>query len=75
MCIQVIELYAVCRCLYYKHEIDPCPSYGRRGHEVMIRELLVGYACLIHSNNGSQPTLDRYYPDSGYASGSKGSMK
>ena len=49
MCIQVIERYALCRCLYYKHQIDFCSNYRRRGHCVQCREILVGYACLKHS--------------------------
>ena len=42
MCIQVIERYAACRCIYYKHAVDPCPAYGRRGHDTRIKEVSVG---------------------------------
>ena len=72
MCIQVIERYAVCRCLYYKHQVDACSNYRRRGHDVQTREILVGYTCPKHSSTGSQPGGRYYddYPDSGYASGS-----
>lgn len=67
MCIKVIERYAVCRCVYYSHSIDPCPAYGR--HDVKIKEVLVGYTCTRHSvtrpqTSSQQPT----YSDSGYAS-------
>ena len=48
-CIQVIERYSVCRCLYYKHNVVPCANYRRRGHDVAIREILVGYTCPKHS--------------------------
>lgn len=71
MCIQVIERYAVCRCLYYKHQVDACSNYRRRGHDVQTREVLVGYTCNKHSTNGSQSSQYYDYPDSGYASGSE----
>jgi hypothetical protein len=49
MCIQVVERYAVCRCIYYIHEVDQCALYGQRGHEVSERIVDVGYACPDHS--------------------------
>jgi hypothetical protein len=49
MCIQVVECYAVCRCVYYIHEVDRCALYGQRGHEVSERVVDVGYACPDHS--------------------------
>jgi len=49
MCIQVIERYAVCRCIYYIHEVDRCALYGQRGHEVSERVVDVGYTCPDHS--------------------------
>ncbi|KAK8879748.1 hypothetical protein PGQ11_001042 [Apiospora arundinis] len=49
MCYQVVELYSACRCLYYQHTVDRCPSYGRPGHYVTKRTILVGYACAAHS--------------------------
>lgn len=68
MCIKVIERYAVCRCLYYTHAVDPCPAYGR--HEVKLKEVLVGYTCSRHSVTGSQPSTQQpTFPDSGYSSG------
>jgi hypothetical protein len=51
MCIQVVERYAVCRCIYYIHEVDRCALYGQRGHEVTERVVDVGYACPDHSAN------------------------
>jgi hypothetical protein len=49
MCIQVVEVYAVCRCVYYTHEVDRCALYGQRGHKVSKRIVDVGYACPDHS--------------------------
>lgn len=67
MCIKVIERYAVCRCLYYSHAVDPCPAFGR--HEVKLKEVLVGYACSNHLATGSQPSTQQPpFPDSGYSS-------
>ena len=51
MCIQVVEVYAVCGCLYYKHQVDTCPNYRRRGHDVKTRKVLVGYSCPKHSSS------------------------
>ncbi len=48
MCIQVVELYSVCKCLYYRHALDPCARYRERRHEVQERVVLVGYACTVH---------------------------
>lgn len=71
MCIQVIERYSVCRCLYYKHAVDPCAARAQRGHSVQERTVLVGYACQSHSRQRSTP-LDgsqrQFRPDSGYSS-------
>lgn len=53
MCYQMIELYSSCRCLYYQHAIDRCGSYGSRGHTITQRTLLVGYACLDHTQKVS----------------------
>ena len=49
MCIQLVERYAVCGCLYYRHQVDACPNSRKRGHDVRIREILVGYTCPNHS--------------------------
>lgn len=70
MCFKVIERYAVCRCIYYSHAVDPCPAYGRRDHVVKTREVLVGYTCSRHSQTSSQPSYNQpSFPDSGYGSG------
>lgn len=51
MCYQIIELYSACRCLYYQHAVDFCASYGRPGHDVRQKTILVGYACASHSSS------------------------
>jgi len=74
MCLQVIERYAACRCLYHKHAVDPCQAYGQRGHPVQERTVFVGYACSSHSSYRSetQPVAGRgILPDSGYFSGAR----
>ncbi|KAI1350688.1 hypothetical protein F5Y01DRAFT_315543 [Xylaria sp. FL0043] len=53
MCFQVVEVYAVCRCLYYQHAVDRCAAYGRPGHEVSRKTIPVGYACSVHSQSSS----------------------
>ena len=71
MCIQVVERYAVCRCIYYRHAVDPCPGYGRRDHRTIVKEVSVGYKCSKHSTAKQYTTSQHYnYPDSGYGSGS-----
>lgn len=71
MCIQIVERYSVCRCLYYKHAVDPCSARSQRGHGVQEKIVLVGYACANHSRHSAQPSTQRprQLPDSGYASG------
>lgn len=54
MCYQVLELYSACRCLYYQHAVDRCPRYGKRGHGITQRTILVGYACMDHSSHSGQ---------------------
>ncbi|GAW18707.1 hypothetical protein ANO14919_081880 [Xylariales sp. No.14919] len=49
MCYQVVEVYAVCRCLYYQHAIDKCAAYARPGHGVSRKTIPVGYACSVHT--------------------------
>ncbi|KAL0264503.1 hypothetical protein SLS55_000453 [Diplodia seriata] len=74
MCYQVVERYAVCRCLYHKHAIDPCAQYGQYGHSVQEKTVLVGYACNVHTNYSlAAPSSSSGYdsqlpPDSGYSS-------
>ena len=48
MCIKVIERHSSCRCISHSHQVVPCPAYGRRGHELEVKEILVDYACLRH---------------------------
>ncbi|KAF2853369.1 hypothetical protein T440DRAFT_390016 [Plenodomus tracheiphilus IPT5] len=74
MCYQVVERYSVCRCLYYRHAIDPCAGHGQRGHGIQEKTVLVGYACASHGSHRSGSNYEYQYagvlPDSGYESGS-----
>ena len=75
MCFQVVERFAVCRCLYHKHAIDPCSSYGQRGHVVQEKTVLVGYACSSHTAGRAAAYGDPHAggrADSGYFSGYMG---
>jgi hypothetical protein len=54
MCYQLVELYSACRCLYYQHAVDRCAGYGRPGHGVQQRTILVGYACGAHTESSRQ---------------------
>ena len=75
MCIRLVERYAVCRCVYHTHSVEPCPNYGRKGHGVTTKETLVGYSCAQHSITGSKQSGESHnFPDSGYGTGSKGSQ-
>ena len=49
MCIQVTERYAVCGCVHFKHAVDPCPKAGDEGHQVLHKDIAVGYVCSQHS--------------------------
>ncbi|KAF2453439.1 hypothetical protein BDY21DRAFT_293030 [Lineolata rhizophorae] len=72
MCYQVVERYAACRCLYYKHGIDRCAGYGQAGHVVQEKTVLVGYACSMHSSHRAETASMSGHgilPDSGYSSG------
>ncbi|KAI5781942.1 hypothetical protein EDC01DRAFT_235021 [Geopyxis carbonaria] len=69
MCIRVVERYAVCKCVYYVHGVDQCSAYGRRGHEVEDRTVLVGHTCPQHSGHAmsynhystsTSPVTDHY---------------
>lgn len=75
MCYLVVERYSVCRCLYYQHSVDMCPSYGMQGHGAQEKTVLVGYACEKHSTH--QPYQDSSaredYSDSGYHTASHSS--
>jgi hypothetical protein len=59
MCYQVVERYSVCRCLYYKHAIDPCAAGGQRGHVVQEKTVLVAYACALHSSDRDPPAFSQ----------------
>lgn len=73
MCYRLIERYAVCRCRYYVHAVDPCVLYGYKGHSVEDRTLFVGYLCSRHdrlghagtSSSTTDHTYDRNYPVAG----------
>ena len=70
MCYQVVERFSVCRCLYYRHSIDPCAAHGQRGHTVQEKTVLVGYACGVHSSHRPEAIYGAgVLPDSGYESG------
>lgn len=45
MCYQFVERYSECRCLYYRHAVNPCEAYGQRGHYPQEKTDVVGYAC------------------------------
>lgn len=49
MCIKIVERYKICQCIYYSHAVDACPAYGKRGHSIKTKEILVGYTCDRHS--------------------------
>lgn len=51
MCIQVVERYKLCGCLFRKHQVDACSNYRRRGHVGQIREVKVGYTCPQHASS------------------------
>lgn len=72
MCYRLVELYAACRCLYFRHAIDPCQSYGQRNHPVQEKTTFVGWACPRHSAqqpaDQSSPSHNLSFPDSGYSS-------
>ncbi|KAI1809669.1 hypothetical protein GGS20DRAFT_580512 [Poronia punctata] len=69
MCYQLVEVYSACHCLYYKHAIDRCASYGRPGHEISKRTIPVGYACTVHSSGRHGAYAGgQSYSDSGYYS-------
>lgn len=71
MCIKIVERYAVCKCVYYQHAVDPCRLYGQ--HPVNERTVLVGYSCPTHTTRQTsmapiRPTGNASH-DSGYHSG------
>jgi hypothetical protein len=69
MCYQVTEVYSVCKCLYFQHAVDRCPSFGQAGHQVQVRMILVGYSCSVHLAPGAGPHQGgASLPDSLYSS-------
>ncbi|CAJ2503130.1 Uu.00g105240.m01.CDS01 [Anthostomella pinea] len=71
MCYQLLEIYSACRCLYYQHSVDRCAAYGRPGHGVTKKTILVGYQCQEHSQSSGYGSYagGQTYSDSGYYSG------
>jgi len=75
MCYQIVERYAVCKCLYHKHAIDPCQNYGRPGHSATEKTVLVGFACPDHGKSKATVSTtsaahgSRHSNDSEHASG------
>lgn len=53
MCIQIVERYAACHCLYHRHAVDACAATGLRGHQIQERTVYVGYKCPQHSSRES----------------------
>ena len=49
MCIQLVERYAGCGCLYYEHSVDPCSAINLLGHEICVKEIPIEYTCSYHS--------------------------
>ncbi|KAH8749026.1 hypothetical protein F5882DRAFT_251057, partial [Hyaloscypha sp. PMI_1271] len=77
MCFLVVERYSVCRCLYYKHSVDMCDKYGKQGHAIQERTVLVGYTCGKHSQNVNErvpPAADDGSSSSEVLSSTKGSQ-
>jgi len=52
MCIQVVERYAVCRCVYFRHSVDLCSGRSQHGHLVQEKTVPVGFCCAQHDANG-----------------------
>ena len=62
MCIQIVERYSTCGCVYYRHGVDPCSAYGRHG--VTEKIVMVGLTCTHHSST-SVHQGDRLLPRRG----------
>ena len=67
MCYQLTERYAVCGDLYYRHAIDPCQLWGKKGHAVIEKTVRVGFSCPQHAprepNTFSQQVVRRRIPE------------
>ena len=71
MCIQLVERYAGCGCLYFEHSVDPCSAINTLGHEIQVKEVPVGYTCNYHApatTEESGGNSSNSYADSGYGS-------
>lgn len=69
-CIQVIEKYSVCGCLYYIHPVDVCTRLVDH-HIPEERTVIVGFACPSHttSSTSNRPPFNRVlHPHDGTAS-------
>ncbi|KAH7633461.1 hypothetical protein B0T09DRAFT_380918 [Sordaria sp. MPI-SDFR-AT-0083] len=66
--VNVVELYSVCKCLYYQHAVDRCAAYGQPGHRPHKKEVLVGHSCGLHSSRSGYSYGATHYSDSGYSS-------
>ncbi|KAM0470297.1 hypothetical protein ACHAP7_009595 [Fusarium lateritium] len=51
MCYQITENYSACGCVYYLHAVNRCLLFGRPGHGILKRTILVGYACSSHASS------------------------
>ena len=69
MCIQLVERYATCKCVYYRHAVDSCQRYRENGHEIESREVFVGNACSRHTSS-SVYRSDHLQPRRGHAADS-----
>ena len=60
----------ICSCLYHKHAVDRCASYGQRGHDTIEKTVLVGTTCPAHSTTEQHySSSNATFSDSGYWSG------
>ena len=55
-CIQLIERYSACGCLYFEHSVDPCSAINTIGHEIVVKDVLVAYFCSYHDPVKGVPT-------------------
>lgn len=55
MCIQIVERYSECRCLYYRYAVEVCSARIQPGHIIEERVVRVGYACPDHPRKFPRP--------------------
>ena len=48
MCVQIVERFARCGCLYFEHSVDPCSAINTLGHEIQVKEVPIYYTCPQH---------------------------